>query len=158
MTTDSIRQAPLDLDAETFRTLGHRLVDQLAERLAALPRGPVTRAESPSAVRAALDLNGPLPEFGMDPASLLDETTRLLFDHSLFNGHPRFFGYITSSPAPIGMLADFLASALNPNVGSFVLAPAATEIESQSVKWIAELIGYPSDGGGLLVSGWRIST
>src|SRR5207253_8831214 len=75
----------------------------------------------------------------------------------LFNGHPRFFGYITSSPAPIGMLGDLLASALNPNCGSFILAPAATEIESQTVRWIAELIGYPADGGGLLVSGGNMA-
>src|ERR1044071_122146 len=102
MNNDGTREAALDLDAEKFRKLGHRLVDHRAGRLAPLPRGPITRAESPSAVRAALDLNGPLPESGMDASSLLDETTRLLFDHSLFNGHPRFFGYITSSPAPIG--------------------------------------------------------
>src|SRR5205814_6103427 len=71
--------------------------------------------------------------------------------------HPRFFGYITSSPAPIGMLGDLLAAALNPNVGSFVLSPAATEIESQTVRWIAELIGYPIDCGGLLVSGGNMA-
>jgi glutamate/tyrosine decarboxylase-like PLP-dependent enzyme len=157
MNTESTRRAALDLDSETFRMLGHKLVDQIAERLAAIPRGPVTRAESPSAVRAALQLNGGLPESGMDPALLLEETTRLLFEHSLFNGHPRFFGYITSSPSPIGMLGDFLASAVNPNSGSYVLAPAATEIESQTVKWIAELIGYPVDCGGLLVSGGNMA-
>ena len=26
-----------------------------------------------------------------------------------------------------------------------MLAPAATEIEAQTVRWIAELIGYPAD-------------
>jgi len=157
MTTDSTRQAALAMDAATFRTLGHQLVDQVADCLAAVPRGPVTRAEAPSAVRAALDLTGSLPESGTEPARLLAETTKLLFEHSLFNGHPRFFGYITSSPAPIGMLGDLLASALNPNCGSFILAPAATEIESQTVRWIAELIGYPADGGGLLVSGGNMA-
>ena len=48
------------------------------------------------------------------PGALLDEAARLLFEHSLFNGHPRFFGYITSSPAPIGALGDLLAAAVNP--------------------------------------------
>jgi glutamate/tyrosine decarboxylase-like PLP-dependent enzyme len=157
MTTAITRQAPLAMDTATFRALGHRLVDQLAEQLAAVPQGPVTRAEAPSKVREALGLTGPLPEMGTAAAPLLDEVTTLLFEHSLFNGHPRFFGYITSSPAPIGMLGDFLASALNPNVGSFVLSPAATEIESQTVRWIAELIGYPEDCGGLLVSGGNMA-
>jgi len=154
---DSIRQSALAMDAATFRGLGHRLVDQLADALDSLPRGPVTHEESPSTVRAALDLTSPLPESGMDPAALLERTARLLFEHSLFNGHPRFFGYITAAPAPIGILGDFLASAVNPNVGAWILSPAATEIESQTVRWIAELIGYPIDCGGLLVSGGNMA-
>ena len=125
--------------------------------LESLPRGPVTRDESPSAVRDALDLTGPLPESGTDPGPLLERTAQLLFEHSLFNGHPRFFGYITAPPAPIGILGDFLAAAVNPNVGAWTLSPAATEIESQTVRWIAALIGYPVDCGGLLVSGGNMA-
>lgn len=153
----SVRHSALEMDATTFRTVGHRLIDQLADSLASIPRGPVTRGEAPSAVRAALGLDGSLPEKGMEPGPLLEQTARLLFDHSLFNAHPRFFGYITSAPSPIGILGDFLASAVNPNVGSFILAPAATEIEAQTVRWIAELIGYPGDCGGLLVSGGNMA-
>ncbi|MEX0741897.1 MAG: aminotransferase class V-fold PLP-dependent enzyme, partial [Phycisphaeraceae bacterium] len=98
-----------------------------------------------------------LPESGTDPGELLGSTAKLLFDHSLFNGHPRFFGYITSSPAPVGMLGDLLASAINANVGAWRLAPLATEIEAQSIRWIAELIGYPEDCGGLFVSGGNMA-
>ena len=108
-------------------------------------------------MRDALGLGGPLPEQGTDAGPLLEQTARLLFDHSLFNGHPRFFGYITAPPAPIGMLGELLASAVNPNVGAWTLSPAATEIESQTVRWIAELIGYPADCGGLLVSGGNMA-
>jgi glutamate/tyrosine decarboxylase-like PLP-dependent enzyme len=46
---------------------------------------------------------------------------------------------------------------VNPNVGSRVLSPAATEIESQTVRWIAALIGYPVECGGLLVSGGNMA-
>ena len=157
MEKEARRHSPLAMDAATFRALGHRLVDQVAARLELIPDGPVTRDESPSAVREALDLAGPLPEDGMDPAVLLEQTTEQLFNHSLFNGHPRFFGYITASPAPIGMLGDLLASAVNPNVGGWLLSPAATEIESQTVRWIAEFIGYPAECGGLLVSGGNMA-
>jgi glutamate/tyrosine decarboxylase-like PLP-dependent enzyme len=153
----SDRQAAIAMDAPTFRTIGHRLVDQVADFLESLPRRPVTRDRLPSAIREAFDLNGPLPESGTDPAALVDETARLLFDHSLFNGHPRFYGYITAPPAPIGVLGDFLAAAVNQNVGAWVLSPAATEIESQTVRWIAELMGYASDCGGLLVSGGNMA-
>jgi glutamate/tyrosine decarboxylase-like PLP-dependent enzyme len=154
---DTGRHAAIAIDAGTFRTLGHRLVEQLADLLERVPRGPVTRNESPSAIREALDLAGGLPEKGTDPGPLLEETARLLFAHSLFNAHPRFFGYITAPPAPIGILAELLASALNANVGAWTLSPAATEVESQTVRWIAELIGYPVDCGGLLVSGGNMA-
>ena len=157
MSQSAPRVAPLGMDAQMFRTLGHRLVDQLATFLESVPIRPVTHNESPSQVRDALGLTGPLPETGTDPAELIDQTARLLFDHSLLNGHPRFFGYITAPPAPIGILGDFLASAVNPNVGAWMLSPAATEIEGQTVRWIASLIGYPEECGGLLVSGGNMA-
>ncbi len=151
------RRSALAMDAATFRTIGHRLVDQLAGLLESLPHGPVTHDESPSAVREALGLTGPLPELGVDPAPLLERTTQRLFDHSLFNAHPRFFGYVTAPPAPIGVLGELLAAAVNPNVGAWTLSPAATEIEAQTVRWIAEFIGYPAGCGGLFVSGGNMA-
>jgi aromatic-L-amino-acid decarboxylase len=42
-------------------------------------------------------------------------------------------------------------------VGASVLSPLATEIETQTVRWIAELLGYPSSCGGLLVSGGNVA-
>jgi len=151
------RTSGLAMDAATFRALGHQLVDSVAEFLEGVPRRPLTRDASPSAVRKALALEGGLPESGMDPGELLQQAATQLFDHSLVNGHPRFFGYITSSPAPIGMLGELLAAAVNANVSSWALAPAATAIETQTVRWIAEFIGYPADCGGLLVSGGNMA-
>ncbi len=145
------------MDAGEFRRLGHALVDSIAAFLESLPERPVARGESPAAIRAALDADRPLPRTGTDAAALLASTAPLLFDHSLFNGHPRFFGYITASPAPIGILGDFLAAAVNANVGAWTLSPMATEIEAQAVRWIADLIGYPRDCGGLFVSGGNMA-
>jgi aromatic-L-amino-acid decarboxylase len=98
-----------------------------------------------------------LPEQGAPPEQLLRDACALLFEHSLLSGHPRFWGYVVGAPAPIGALADLLAAAVNPNVGGFVLAPMATEIEAQTVRWIAELVGFPTDCGGLLVSGGNMA-
>jgi aromatic-L-amino-acid decarboxylase len=155
---DALRQrkAPLAMPPGEFREIGHRLVDQIADRLAKLPDRLVTRHESPADLRQMIGAAQALPAAGTDAGGLVSEATALLFDHSLFNGHPRFFGYITSSPAPIGVLGDFLAAALNQNVGARQLAPVATEIEGQTVRWIAELIGFPG-GGGLLVSGGNMA-
>jgi aromatic-L-amino-acid decarboxylase len=147
----------LDMAPEQFRELGHRLVDQIAEHMARMPLGLVKPDEPPAAVRKALGAGRGLPDLGADPAALLTNAANLLFDHSLFNGHPRFLGYITSSPAPIGVLGDLLASAVNQNCGSWILSPMATEIEAQTVRWIAEFIGFPVASGGLLVSGGNMA-
>jgi glutamate/tyrosine decarboxylase-like PLP-dependent enzyme len=106
---------------------------------------------------AALDPNRALPEEGQYLQSLLRDTVTLLFEHSLFNGHLRLYGYITSSATPIGMLADLLAVAVNANVGACKLAPIATEIEAQVIRWLAQFIGYPADCGGLLLSGGNMA-
>jgi glutamate/tyrosine decarboxylase-like PLP-dependent enzyme len=149
------RRAPLEMEPDEFRKLGHRLVDEIAAFLESLPRRPVSRDEAPRELRALLPDR--LPERGREASRLLEETVTLLAGHSLFNGHPRFMGYVTSSAAPIGALADLLAAAVNPNCGGWQLSPLATEIEKQTVRWIAELLGLPAASGGLLVSGGNMA-
>jgi len=150
------RDAPLEIHGDEFRKLGHQLVDDIAEFLDGLPRRPVTTGEPPHTIRKLLGSDS-LPLSGSPPDALLRETAKLLFDHSLFNGHPKFWGYITGSGAPIGILADLLAATINPNVGAAILSPVASEIEAQTIRWIADLIGYPRTCGGLLVSGGNMA-
>jgi aromatic-L-amino-acid/L-tryptophan decarboxylase len=150
------RRAPLDLDPETFRRLGHRAVDRLADLLATLASRPVTSGRDAVFLRRALG-QGPVPDEGEDPEAILEEISTLLIEHSLYNGHPRFMGYITSSPAPLGALSDFVAASVNPNCGSFSLSPVGTVIEEQVVKWSAELLGLPPTTAGLLVSGGNMA-
>jgi aromatic-L-amino-acid/L-tryptophan decarboxylase len=151
------RAAPLAMSSKEFRELAAQLIDRIADFLDSLPQRPVTPAESPAVVRQALAAQRTLPERGADPAQLLHHAADLLFDHSLFNGHPRFWGYITSSAAPIGALGELLAAAVNPNVGAWLLSPMASEIEGQTIRWIAEMLSYPVDCGGLFVSGGNMA-
>ena len=145
------------MGSDDFRVLGHRLVEKLADFLESLPNRPVTTGESPQQIRQALNAERTMPQQESDPGQLLDHAADLLLEHSLFNGHPRFWAYITSSAAPIGGLADLLASVVNPNVGAWPLSPMASEIEAQTIRWIAELLGYPTDCGGVLVSGGNMA-
>ncbi|MBR9990979.1 MAG: aminotransferase class V-fold PLP-dependent enzyme [Gemmatimonadetes bacterium] len=155
--SDVEREVPLAMSPAEFRRVGRGLVDRIAGFLESVPERAVARNGSPQSVRALLRAGESLPDEGADADALLAAAANVLFDHSLFNGHPRFFGYITSSPAPIGMLGDLLAAAVNANVGAWRLAPVATEIEAQAVRWIADLIGYPEDTGGLFVSGGNMA-
>ncbi|HSM26429.1 MAG TPA: aminotransferase class V-fold PLP-dependent enzyme [Anaerolineaceae bacterium] len=150
------REAPLEMHADEFRKVGYQLVDQIAEFLDGLPQRPVTTVESPQKIRELLGTDQ-LPEQGSPAGDLLNEVTDLLFNHSLFGSHPRFLGYIIPSSAPIGALAELLASSINPNVGAAKLSPIATEIETQTIRWLADLIGYPRTCGGILVSGGNMA-
>ncbi len=152
-----MRNSPAELSPDAFRAAGHQLVDRIADFLGTLPDRPVVRAATPREIRAKLGASTPLPTAGGDASVILAEAAEFMFEHSLFNGHPRFFGYITSSAAPIGALADLLAATVNPNCGAWALSPMATEIERQTVRWIAELIGVSPDSGGLLVSGGNMA-
>jgi glutamate/tyrosine decarboxylase-like PLP-dependent enzyme len=55
------------------------------------------------------------------------------------------------------MLAQLLAAAINANVGAWKLSPMATEMEAQTIRWLAQFIGYPTDCGGLLLSGGNMA-
>ena len=151
------RVSPLAMGSEEFRAAGYQLVDRIAAFLESMPEGRVTPGESPAVVREALGAGRTLPQKGADPAVLLERAADLLFEHSLFNGHPRFWGYITSPPAPIGALGEMLAAAVNPNCGAWLLSPMASEMEAQTVRWVAELVNYPVDCGGLFVSGGNMA-
>jgi aromatic-L-amino-acid decarboxylase len=159
-----MRTSPAELTPAQFRAIGHDLVDRIAEFLGQLPDKPVAPDSTPHAMRAKLP--SALPAKGDDPALIAKQAAELLFANSTFNGHPRFFGYITSSASPIGALADMLAASVNPNVGAWGLSPIATEIELQTIRWIGELIGFPLDprssildprAGGILVSGGNMA-
>lgn len=154
----SARRSPFELDPEIFRALGYELVDELTSLLGELQspaERPVVPEQTPADVEAALG-TAHLPEEGSPPEEVLREATKLLFDRSLFPGHPRFWGYVIGAPSPIGVLGDFLAAGVNPNVGGWPIAPIATAIERQTSQWIAELLGYPY-GDGILVSGGNMA-
>jgi len=151
------RYAPIDISPDRFRSAGHALVDRIADLLSGMRARKVTSGCPVSQIRELIDASARMPEEGTDFEAELLRMADLLMEHSLYNGHPKFLGYVTSSPAPVGMLSDLLAAAVNPNVGAWTLSPVATEIEAQTVRWIAELLGYPPDCGGLLVSGGNVA-
>lgn len=151
-----IRKTSVEISKEEFRKIGYKLIDDISDFINTIDKKLVTPSESPRQIQNILGISS-LPENGMPAAELISKTTDLLFNHSLFNGHPKFLGYITSSPAPIGALADLLAASINPNVGAHILSPMATEIEKQTVQWLAEFIGVSPNYGGILVSGGNMA-
>ncbi|MGZ5288937.1 MAG: pyridoxal-dependent decarboxylase, partial [Actinomycetota bacterium] len=112
------------------------------------------RPEEPPLDERVLRLLGDaLPE-GPTPAhEALDDAARIL-DESIAQARPRYFAFIGSSGLEIGALADFLAHTYDINLA--VDARAATQVEDQAVRWVAEFIGFPAEGGAF-TSGGTIS-
>lgn len=150
------RRSSIEITKEEFKSIGYQVIETISHFIDTIDEKPVTSGETPKQIQAILG-NASLPEYGTSVSELFSKISDLLLNHSLLNGHPKFFGYITSSPAPIGALADLLAATVNANVGANILSPMATAIEKQTVKWLAEFIGVSSTYGGILVSGGNMA-
>ena len=150
------RTSPVTIEIDEFKKIGYQLIDTISDFMNTIDKRPVTTGETPMQIQKILG-NAQLPEDGTSAAEIFNKAYGLLLDHSLLNGHPKFLGYITSSPTPIGALADLLAAAVNPNVGANILSPMATAIEKQTGKWLAEVIGVSTTYGGILESGGHMA-
>ncbi|GAA5221349.1 pyridoxal phosphate-dependent decarboxylase family protein [Membranihabitans marinus] len=153
---DNKRRATLEIEKEEFKKIGHQLIDKIADYIDHIDNHLITTNKSNLEIKSLLG-QGRLPDTGLPVIDIVEKATELLFDNSLLNGHPKFMGYITSSAAPIGMLAELLVGAVNPNVGAQLISPMATEIEKQTIQWLAEFIGLSKDYGGILVSGGNMA-
>ncbi|MEJ2055579.1 MAG: aminotransferase class V-fold PLP-dependent enzyme [Calditrichaceae bacterium] len=150
------RITPIEINSKEFREAGYKLIDQIIDYIDTIREKPVTTGETPKQALKVLGEKS-LSRQGKSLKELIESAADLLLNHSLFNGHPKFFGYITSSATPIGALADLLAAAVNPNVGANILSPMATEIEKQTIEWLTDFIGLPHGYGGLMVSGGNMA-
>ena len=148
-----------ELDAsaelEAFRRSAHALVDGVADHLAALPSRPVWQP-LPDALRERL-LELPLPEHGASLDDLMVIALRDVLPYAMGNGHPGFFGWVNPPPSAAGVAASFVAAAMNPSVVAG--DHADVHLERSVVRWLAELVGFPHEpGGGLLTSGGSAAT
>ncbi len=94
-----------------------------------------------------------LPEEASPALGVLDDAA-LALDESLAQPRPRFFAFVGSSALEIAVIGDALASCFDPNLAAW--AAAATEIERQTVDWVASFVGYPAEAGSF-TSGGTIS-
>jgi aromatic-L-amino-acid decarboxylase len=98
-------------------------------------------------------LEAALPNAPTGALDVLEDARRGL-DESIAQTRPRYFAFVASSGLEIGVIGDLLASCFDANLA--VWAAAATEIEDQAVRWVAEFLGFPA-AAGAFTSGGTIS-
>ncbi len=134
-----------------FRDAGHALIDRLADLLGGIESRPLFTAVAPSRLEQIFD--EPVPREPVPFPALLAELEEKLLPYCTHVNHPGYFGLITPSPLPAGILADLVASALNQNTGAWSIGPSATAMERRVVRWLCDLAGYGAGAGGQLTSG-----
>ncbi|HXZ80344.1 MAG TPA: pyridoxal-dependent decarboxylase [Terriglobales bacterium] len=139
------------MDAGEFRQIGHRVVDLLAEYLEHIEEKPVFPDVEPSLLTELFA--EPLPQEPKPATQVLDELEEKLLPYCTHVGHPGYMGLITPSPNPVGVIADFICSALNQNIGAYTIGPSAVAMERRVVRWLTDLAGYGPRAGGNLTSG-----
>jgi aromatic-L-amino-acid/L-tryptophan decarboxylase len=132
-----------------IRRVGDEVTAWIAEYLTALPTEPVFQPVPPEL--AASMLATPMPEEGESVDAILRRFATEIGPYPFGNGHPRFYGWVNSPPAPIGIFAQSLAAAMNPSVAGG--NHSAVWVERQLLEWFTSLIGFPAGSMGLLVSG-----
>jgi aromatic-L-amino-acid/L-tryptophan decarboxylase len=143
-------ERPLRLDATREEALEHA-AKLVAEAWRSFDR---FRPEEPPLDDRVQDLiRAGLPEDPVPVHQALDDAARIL-DESIAQPRPRYFAFIGSSGLEIATVGDLLAQTYDINLA--VDARAATVVEQQAVRWVAEFIGYPA-AGGAFTSGGTIS-
>jgi aromatic-L-amino-acid decarboxylase len=135
-----------------LRALGHRMVDDMMDYLQGVRDRPVWRSV-PAETRAALD--EPAPRGPTDPAAVYRQFSEHVLPYPTGNIHPRFWGWVMGTGTPLAMLADMLASGMNPHLAGYDQSPAL--VERQVIRWMAELLGMPAGASGILVSGGTVA-
>ncbi len=136
-----------DLSPEEVRRIGHLAAEAVAAHRAGLEGRPVFGKVGPE--HRLFD--GELPEEGQPLEELLRFVTEHVLVRPFGNSHPRFFGFINATADPVGTVADYLASAMNPNCWGG--DHAAIHVERQVVRWLATGLGLPETAEGILTSG-----
>jgi aromatic-L-amino-acid/L-tryptophan decarboxylase len=139
-------------DWSEMRALGHRMMDDMFDHLENLRDGPVWR-RMPDERRA--ELRQRLPRVPSPVGTVYASFQRLVQPYATGNLHPRFMGWVHGGGNPVGMLAELLAAGLNANLGGRDHAPI--EVERQVIAWAAEMLGFPGDASGVLVTGTSIA-
>jgi glutamate/tyrosine decarboxylase-like PLP-dependent enzyme len=151
-------EGPLDLSWEwsvdEIKRFGYQVVDLISGYLTELPERPVWQPY-PAELAQSLLLEA-APQTGEEADALLAEFATRIAPYPFGNGHPRYFAWVNSPPATMGIFAEALAAAMNPSCAGG--NHAAVYLERQVIRWFKQIFGFPEPAMGLLVSGGSMAT
>ena len=139
--------------------MDHPLLDEAVRSAIAyidsLPDRPVGRPADVDALRTAL--GAPLTAEGDGNHAALQALVAGAEDGIVATAGPRYFGFVIGGSLPVGLAAEWLASAWDQNAGMHVAAPAVAVIEDVVLAWLRDLLGLPENGSGAFVTGAQMA-
>lgn len=126
-------------------------VDKLKDRPASLAGVP--REEIQGLQHRLLAPPPEMPENLDDILARMEEATAAAVE----TAGPSYLAYIPGGGLFASAVADFYARATNRYVGMAATAPGLVALEWSVVRWLADVVGMPREGGGILVSGGSIA-
>jgi aromatic-L-amino-acid/L-tryptophan decarboxylase len=133
---------------EEFRTIGHQLIDRIADYRARIEERPVMSAAEPGALAAALPKKPPQQP---EPfADIFSDFDRLILPGLSHWQHPRFFGYFPGNSELSSVLGDYLSTGLGVLGLSWQASPALTELEEVVVDWMRQIVGLSEAWNGVI--------
>ncbi len=139
-----------EFDSETRRRLGYQLIDHIDAFFSSLPDRPV---QLPADQRTYGPLDEPLPEHGEDPGKALAGIFQAMTDRGFHVPSANYFGLMNPTPTYMGVMAEALVAALNPQLATLARSQLASKIELETVRWIGERVGWPGPFNGTFTSG-----
>ncbi len=135
-------------DWDEMRSLMHRMVDDAVDYLSTIRDRPVWQ-QMPEDVMA--EFQQPAPKAASTAEAVYEDFKTNILPYPMGNTHPRFWAWYMGNGTISGVMGDFWASVMNPNLGGG--NHAANQVEAQVISWMKTIMGFPSSASGLLVSG-----
>ena len=133
---------------EDMRALAHRMVDDALTYLETARERPVWQ---PIPDEVAAQFKEPAPHKPAEAEDVYEDFLETILPYPMGTTHPRFWSWYMGNGTVLGALADFLAAVTNSNLGGG--NHAAILVEEQVINWMKDMIGFPAEASGLLVSG-----
>jgi glutamate/tyrosine decarboxylase-like PLP-dependent enzyme len=142
----------LQLSRDDRKRLWQELIQAIEDYAERIADHRVTPTLDPASLRRRLSSFG--FEKPQDPVEAFHFAVRGLWENQVHTPHPRYFGLFNPAPTTMGIAADTLVAAFNPQLAAWSHSPLAAEIEQHLVRAIGGRFGYdPGHCDGNFASG-----
>lgn len=142
---------------DQFRAMARRAVDFIADYMESVEKLPVLSTVQPGDIARALPLQPPSAGLaGGEWPAVFEEIKSTILPGLTHWQSPNFYAFFPCSASGPGIIGEILSAGLNVNGMLWATSPAATELETRMMDWMAQMLDLPQsfhstgNGGGCI--------